>query len=154
MIGEVVIQGDLSAQGDINIGDWLCLSILSCKGLIFAMATLVVNGARNMNRTIAESPDIFGPMQAKVQAAITTLLAVSMITKEYSSEGRLDNSVRSQVAQLSEECRSDIVYLENLAQEFEAWKTQDFRGDEVGEVAKALQDKILGFEEINNRIKY
>ncbi|KAL8895806.1 MAG: hypothetical protein Q9207_007999 [Kuettlingeria erythrocarpa] len=127
--GEVVIQGDLSAQGDINT-----------VNPVFP-GTSAIDGARTAYRTVTESPDTFGSMHKQVQDSIKSLLAVSELTSQYLGEGRLDDSVELELAQLSQECRHHLVELENA-----------LRQDDVSKFTDILDAKARTFEEINSRV--
>ncbi|KAI4261765.1 MAG: hypothetical protein L6R42_003040 [Xanthoria sp. 1 TBL-2021] len=129
--GEVVIQGDLSAQGDINI---------------------VIGSARTAYRDLVESPQTFGSMQKNVQEAIKTLLAVSEMTSQYLNEGRFDGEVEQELVQLLHECRNHLAELQSMGQEFETMDTQAFRQDDLHRLTKSLDAKVKGLEDINSRV--
>ena len=92
-------------------------------------------------------------MQTKVQDAITRLLAVSEIAREYFDEGRLDGSLEQELRQLSQECRSHIIELQNMREEFETMDTQAFRQNDLGKLTESLEAKVKGLENINDRVK-
>lgn len=50
----------------------------------------VTTTARSMFRSISESPDAFGSMQAKIHGMIPTLIAVSSMIDDYVCEQRFD----------------------------------------------------------------
>ncbi|KAL8756639.1 MAG: hypothetical protein Q9199_002793 [Rusavskia elegans] len=129
--GEVVIQGDLSAQGDINI---------------------VIGSARTAYRDLVESPRTFGSMQKNVQEAIKTLLAVSEMTSQYLKEGRFDGEVEQELVKLSHECRNHLAELQSMGQEFETMDTQAFRQDDLRRLTESLDAKVQGLEDINGRV--
>ncbi|KAL8866828.1 MAG: hypothetical protein Q9174_006057 [Haloplaca sp. 1 TL-2023] len=130
--GEVVVQGDLRAQGDINI---------------------VIGSARTVYRDLIESPRTFGVMQKSVQEAIKTLLAVSDITSQYLEEGRFDRDLERQLVQLTQECRSHLAELQSMGKEFETMDTRAFRQDDLRNLTESLDDKVKGLENINSRVK-
>lgn len=92
-------------------------------------------------------------MHTKVQDSIKTLLAVSEMTSQYLEEGRLDDSVELELAQLSQGCRNHLVELEKLGQEFDAMDTQALRQNDVSRLTDILDAKARTFQEINSRVK-
>ncbi|KAL8726545.1 MAG: hypothetical protein Q9181_006010 [Wetmoreana brouardii] len=129
--GKVVIQGDIIAQGNIQI---------------------VTNNARSAFRSISESPEAFGSMQTEIEGLISTLLAVSSVTDDYVREERLDEAGRSMLAQLAETSRSTLAQLEILKTECERWDTQNIQEREITEMTNTLNGLIRGLGEINQNI--
>lgn len=92
-------------------------------------------------------------MHTRVQDSTKTLLAMSEMTSQYLKEGQLDDSVEIELAQLSQECRDNLVELEKMGQEFDAMKTQAFRQNDISKLTDVLDAKAKQFEDINSRVK-
>lgn len=113
----------------------------------------MTNTARSMFRSISESPEAFGSMQAKLQGMISALIAVSGITDEYVHEQRLDSASQSCLVSLAETSQTTLAQLQGLLVDFERWGMQDIRGDEVTQMTERLERQIQGLSDINGKIR-
>ena len=112
----------------------------------------VINKARSVFKSLAESPEAFGSMQIKIQGMISTLIAVSSLTDDYVREGRLDATSRSVLAELADASQGTLAQLEGLRTEFERWGTQSIREQEISEMTDTLNKQIQGLEATNGKI--
>ena len=114
----------------------------------------VTNQARSMFRSISESPDVFGSIQERIRTVISTLIAVSSMTDEYSREGRLDKDSQFELVKLVADCQDTLSQLERLKCDFEKWGLQSVREEELLEMMNALDNQIQVLSAINSTIVY
>ncbi|KAL8916015.1 MAG: hypothetical protein Q9208_008746 [Pyrenodesmia sp. 3 TL-2023] len=106
-----------------------------------------------MYRSLLESPEAFGSMQAKLQSMIQALIAVSGITDEYVHEQRLDSASQSCLVSLAEASQTTLAQLQRLLEDFEKWGMQDIRRDETTQMTERLEHQIQGLGDINGKIR-
>lgn len=106
-----------------------------------------------MYRSLSESPEAFGSMQARLQRIISTLISVSGITNDYVHEQRLDAASQSRLISLAETSQTTLAQLQGLLVDFEKWGMQDIRGDEVTQMTERLEQQIQSLGDINGSIR-
>ncbi|KAL8753859.1 MAG: hypothetical protein Q9184_005299, partial [Pyrenodesmia sp. 2 TL-2023] len=105
-----------------------------------------------MYRSLSESPEAFGSIQAKLHTIISTLVGVSGITNDYVQEQRLDAASQSHLVSLAKTSQTTLAQLQDLLEDFEKWGMQDIRGDEVTQMTERLEEQVQSLTDINGKI--
>lgn len=92
-------------------------------------------------------------MQSQIRAMISDLVAVLLVTDDYTRENRLDAANRTELAQLAEACQCKLDKLEELKTEFDRWGTQSLREEELSKLTQSFKSEIEGLEGINGKIR-